>query len=89
MRNIITRLAEFFDPKYFMVKQVPVLVNLTPRKIKGIESQGMILTVDVNGHILSIMSSLVASFDEVQIGSRLLSHKPNGTNLIASATFKR
>lgn len=51
-----------------------------PRKIKGIESQGMILTVDVDGHILSIMSPLVASFDGVQIGSRLLSHKPNGTN---------
>lgn len=49
-RNIITGLAEFLDPKYLIGKQVPVLVNLVPRKIKGIESQGMILAVDVDGH---------------------------------------
>jgi methionyl-tRNA synthetase len=42
-RTIVSGIAEFYKPEDIIGKQVCVLVNLAPRKIKGIESQGMIL----------------------------------------------
>ena len=48
-RQVITGMAEFFDPEYFIGKEIPVLCNVEPRTIKGIESQGMILAADSEG----------------------------------------
>lgn len=48
-RQILAGMAEFFRPEYLLGKLVPVLVNLEPRKFKGLESQGMILAADVEG----------------------------------------
>ncbi|MFT6850406.1 MAG: methionyl-tRNA synthetase [Sphingobacteriales bacterium] len=45
-RTVVSGIAEFFDPKDLIGKQVSILVNLEPRKIKGIESQGMILMAE-------------------------------------------
>lgn len=42
-RTIVSGIAEFFNPEDLKGKKVCVLTNLAPRKIKGIESQGMIL----------------------------------------------
>jgi methionyl-tRNA synthetase len=42
-RTIVSGIAEFYQPKDIIGKQVCVLVNLATRKIKGIESHGMIL----------------------------------------------
>jgi methionyl-tRNA synthetase len=42
-RTIVSGIAEFFEPETLPGKRVSVLANLAPRKIKGIESQGMIL----------------------------------------------
>ncbi|MEM7370609.1 MAG: methionine--tRNA ligase [Bacteroidota bacterium] len=42
-RTIVSGVAEFFKPEELVGKQVPVLVNLAPRKIRGVVSQGMIL----------------------------------------------
>ncbi|PIP24856.1 MAG: methionine--tRNA ligase subunit beta [Candidatus Nealsonbacteria bacterium CG23_combo_of_CG06-09_8_20_14_all_36_12] len=47
-RQIVVGMAEFFEPEYFLNKELLVFVNLEPRKFKGIESQGMVLAVDVN-----------------------------------------
>jgi len=38
-----------YEPHSLIGKEIPVLMNLEPRKIRGIESQGMILAVDVGG----------------------------------------
>ena len=43
IRTIVSGIAEYFDPAVLPGKKVSVLANLAPRKIKGIESQGMIL----------------------------------------------
>jgi methionine--tRNA ligase beta chain len=48
-RQVVAGMAEFYSPEYFIGKQVPVLLNLEPRKFKEIESQGMILAADVDG----------------------------------------
>ncbi len=42
-RTIVSGVAEYFKPEELPGKKVSVLANLAPRKIKGIESQGMIL----------------------------------------------
>lgn len=42
-RTVVSGIAEFFKPEEIIGKQVSILVNLEPRKIKGIDSQGMIL----------------------------------------------
>lgn len=43
VRTIVSGIAEHFSPEEVLGKQVQVLVNLAPRKMRGIESQGMIL----------------------------------------------
>lgn len=43
VRTIVSGVAEYFEPESLIGKQVPVLLNLLPRTIQGIESQGMIL----------------------------------------------
>lgn len=50
VRTIISGIAESFTPEELVGKQVTVLVNLAPRKIRGIESQGMfLLSKNVDG----------------------------------------
>jgi methionyl-tRNA synthetase len=45
-RTIVSGIAEFFNPEDIIGQQVSVLVNLAPREIKGIQSQGMILMAE-------------------------------------------
>ena len=46
IRTIVSGIAESFSPEEIIGLQVSVLVNLAPRKIRGVESQGMILMAD-------------------------------------------
>ncbi len=46
IRTIVSGIAESFSPEDIIGQQVSVLVNLAPRKIRGVESQGMILMTD-------------------------------------------
>jgi len=48
-RQVVAGMALTYTPQDFIGKQVPILVNLEPRKLRGIESQGMILAADVGG----------------------------------------
>jgi methionyl-tRNA synthetase len=45
-RTIVSGIAEYFKPEEIIGKKVLVLVNLTPRKLRGVESQGMILMTE-------------------------------------------
>ena len=42
-RTIVSGIAEFYSPEDMVGKQICILANLVPRKIRGIESKGMIL----------------------------------------------
>ncbi|WP_299528145.1 methionine--tRNA ligase [uncultured Lutibacter sp.] len=46
IRTIVSGIAESFKPEDIIGQKVTVLVNLAPRVLKGIESQGMILMTD-------------------------------------------
>jgi methionyl-tRNA synthetase len=43
VRTIVSGIAEHFSPEEVIGKRVTVLVNLAPRALRGVESQGMIL----------------------------------------------
>ena len=55
IRTIVSGIAKYFKPEDVVGKQVSVLANLAPRKIMGIESQGMILLAeDQDGKLVFI-----------------------------------
>jgi len=45
-RTIVSGIAESFKPEEIVGKKVTVLVNLAPRKLRGVESEGMILMTE-------------------------------------------
>lgn len=55
-RTIVSGVAEHFTPEEMVGKQVTVLVNLKPRKIRGVESQGMILFAEDSAGKLHIVN---------------------------------
>lgn len=56
-RTIVSGIAEHYAPEEIIGKTVQVLMNLAPRKIRGIESQGMILMAEDAEGKLSFMIS--------------------------------
>ena len=64
-REIVSGIAEYYDPEEIIGKQVLMLINLQPKEIKGIVSHGMILMAEnANGEL-----SLVQPEKEVKQGS--------------------
>ena len=55
-RTVVSGIAEFFEPESIVGKQVSILVNLAPREIKGILSQGMILMAENSDGKLSFVA---------------------------------
>lgn len=48
-RQLVAGIAQYYTPEELVGKQIPILTNLEPRTIRGIESQGMILAADEAG----------------------------------------
>ena len=58
IRTIVSGIAEYFEPQAIIGKQISIVANLEPRKIKGIESKGMILMAeDKDGKLVLISPS--------------------------------
>lgn len=55
-RTVMSGIAEHFAPEDIIGKQVTILVNLAPRKIMGVESQGMILMASDKDGFLKMLS---------------------------------
>ncbi len=55
-RTIVSGIAKFYKPEELVGKQVCFIANLAPRKLKGIESQGMILSAVNNDGSLSVIT---------------------------------
>ncbi len=54
-RTVVSGIAEYYEPEVLIGKQVLILVNLAPKNLKGIESQGMILCAENADGSLSIV----------------------------------
>ncbi len=66
-RTVVSGIAEYYQPEELIGKQVSILVNLAPKKLRGIESQGMILCAENADGTLSI----VTPDKEVKNGSEI------------------
>jgi len=55
-RTVVSGIAEHYSAEEVVGKQVSILMNLAPRKIRGVESQGMILMAEDNAGKLSFVS---------------------------------
>ena len=63
-RTICAGIKEFYSIEELEGKLIVVIVNLAPRKLKGIESQGMLLAADEDGK-----PTLLSPEKDVKIGS--------------------
>ncbi len=58
IRTIVSGIAENYEPEAIIGRQISIVANLEPRKIKGIESKGMILMAeDRNGKLVMMSPS--------------------------------
>ena len=48
-RQIVSGIAEFYSPEALINKEAPFVINLEPRKLRGVESFGMIMAASDNG----------------------------------------
>jgi methionyl-tRNA synthetase len=67
-RQILAGLAEYYEPEKLLGRKVVVVANLKPRKMRGLESQGMICAAS----LLEDDTPAIATFlEDVKIGARL------------------
>lgn len=66
-RTILAGIAQHYKPEQLINRKVVVVANLAPRKMRGIESQGMVVAASLEGG-----SPVLAGFlEEVPVGARL------------------
>ncbi|OWK99096.1 methionine--tRNA ligase [Kaistella haifensis DSM 19056] len=68
VRTVVSGVAESFTPEECIGKQVMILLNLAPRKIRGIESQGMLLLTTKPDGKLAFVTPDVPVENGVEIG---------------------
>ena len=67
-RQILAGLAEYYEPEKLIGRKVVVVANLKPRKMRGLESQGMICAASL---IEEDTPALATFLEDVKIGARL------------------
>ena len=66
-RTIVAGIAEAYQPEQMVGRKVVIVANLAPRKLRGIESNGMIVAASVEGG-----KPVLAGFlEEIPVGARL------------------
>lgn len=62
VRTVVSGIAAYFTPEEIVGRQVSILVNLAPRKMRGVESQGMILMAeDADGKLVFVAPESVVN----------------------------
>ena len=67
-RQILAGLAEYYEPEKLIGRKVVVVANLKPRKMRGLESQGMICAASIGPDDTPAIATFV---ENVEIGARL------------------
>jgi methionyl-tRNA synthetase len=68
-RQILSGIAEWYTPEELIGRRIAVIANLAPRKMRGLESHGMLLAASADDHA---SKPILANFsDEVSLGSRI------------------
>jgi methionyl-tRNA synthetase len=67
-RQVVAGIAEAYAPESLVGRKVVLVVNLQPRKLRGLESNGMIVAASVGEKGLPV---LVGFLEDVPVGARL------------------
>lgn len=67
VRQIVAGIAEAYAPETLVGRKVVIVANLAPRKLRGLESNGMIVAASLEGG----KPVLAAFLEEVPVGARL------------------
>jgi methionyl-tRNA synthetase len=66
-RQILAGIAQYYEPEKLIGRKIVIVANLAPRKMRGLESNGMLLAASLEGG-----SPVLAGFlEEVPLGARL------------------
>ena len=67
LRSIVAGIAGAYKPASLIGRKIAIVANLQPRKLKGLESQGMIIAASLEGG----NPALVSFLEDAPIGARL------------------
>jgi methionyl-tRNA synthetase len=67
-RQLLAGLAEYYEPENLVGRKVVVVANLKPRKMRGLESQGMICAASLGEEDTPAVATFV---EDVKVGARL------------------
>jgi len=68
VRQICAGIAQYYEPESLVGRKVVVVVNLAPRKLRGVESNGMIVAASVGPEGKPVLAAFT---EEVEVGARL------------------
>jgi len=68
IRQICAGIAQYYEPEKLVGRKVAVVTNLAPRKLRGVESNGMIIAASVGPEGRPVLAGF---HEDVEIGSRL------------------
>lgn len=66
-RQVLAGIAEAYDPESLIGRKVVIVANLAPRKLRGLESNGMIVAASLEGG----RPVLAGFLEDVPVGARL------------------
>jgi methionyl-tRNA synthetase len=69
IRQICAGIAQYYEPEKLIGRKVAVVVNLAPRKLRGVESNGMIIAATVGPEGRPVLAGFPD--EDVEIGARL------------------
>ncbi len=69
VRQICAGIAQYYEPEKLIGRKVAVVVNLAPRKLRGVESNGMIIAASVGPEGRPVLAGFAD--EDVEIGARL------------------
>jgi methionyl-tRNA synthetase len=69
IRQICAGIAQYYEPEKLVGRKVAVVVNLAPRKLRGVESNGMIIAASVGPEGRPVLAGFPD--EDVEIGARL------------------
>ena len=69
-RQILSGIAEWYTPEELIGRRIVIIANLAPRKMRGLESHGMLLAAS-NGESGKPILATFADSEDIELGSRL------------------
>jgi methionyl-tRNA synthetase len=67
-RQILAGIAQYYEPEKLIGRKVVIVANLAPRKMRGLESQGMVVAASVGDEGAPVLAGFL---EDVPVGARL------------------